>query len=122
MEREGSGFKKIVEDYTLDIAHNAAGVMPKFYSAVGYFIVTLPRIVRGAQTVEKTVEKTVENTVEKILAHLRTNPAATQREIAAAVGLSARGVEWNLKNLKAAGRLRREGSDRKGTWVVQTAP
>ena len=96
--------------------------MPKFYSAVGYFIVTLPRIVRGAQTVEKTVEKTVENTVEntveKILAHLRTNPAATQREIAAAVGLSARGVEWNLKNLKAAGRLRREGSDRKGAWVV----
>lgn len=118
MEREGSGFKKIVEDYTLDIAHNAVGVIPKFYSAVGYFIVTLPRIVRGAQTVEKTVE----NTVEKILAHLRTNPAATQREIAAAVGLSARGVEWNLKNLKAAGRLRREGSDRKGTWVVQTAP
>ena len=94
--------------------------MPKFYSAVGYFIVTLPRIVRGAQGGEVGREKTVEKTVEKILAYLRANPAATQREIAAAVGLSARGVEWNLKNLKAAGLLRREGSDRKGTWVVQS--
>ena len=128
MEREGSGFKKIVEDYSLDVAHNAAGVMPKFYSAVGYFIVTLPRIVRNALGVEKTVEKSREKSREKgrekggekILSFLRKRPTATQNEIAVAVGLSVKGVEKNLKNLKAAGLLRREGSDRKGAWVVLT--
>ena len=64
----------------------------------------------------------MEKTVEKILAYLRANPTATQRDVAAAVGLSSRGVEWNLRNLKADGLLRREGSDRKGTWVVVEEP
>ena len=67
---------------------------------------------------EKGREKSREKGGEKILPFLRKRPTATQNEIAVAVGLSVKGVEKNLKNLKAAGLLRREGSDRKGAWVV----
>ncbi|MBQ8699496.1 MAG: hypothetical protein IJ521_10960, partial [Schwartzia sp.] len=44
MEREESGFKKIVGAYAADVSHNPLGLAPKFYSAVGCFVVTLPNL------------------------------------------------------------------------------
>ena len=44
MEREGSGFKKIVGAYAPDVSRNPRGLSPKFYSAVGCFVVTLPNL------------------------------------------------------------------------------
>ena len=44
MEREGSGFKKIVGAYAPDVSHNPLGLAPKFYSAVGCFVVTPPNL------------------------------------------------------------------------------
>ena len=44
MEREGSGFKKIVGAYAPDVSYNPLGLAPKFYSAVGCFVVTLPNL------------------------------------------------------------------------------
>ena len=44
MEREGSGFKKIVGAYAADVSYNPLGLAPKFYSAVGCFVVTLPNL------------------------------------------------------------------------------
>ena len=44
MEREGSGFKKIVGAYAPDVSRNPRGLLPKFYSAVGCFVVTLPNL------------------------------------------------------------------------------
>jgi ATP-dependent DNA helicase RecG len=64
------------------------------------------------------VVKTVETTVEKILALLRANPRFTQAEIASSTGLSRRGVEWNLKEMKRTGRIRRIGPDKGGHWEV----
>ncbi len=60
----------------------------------------------------------MEKTVEKILQLLRDNPHLTQSGLAAATGLTRRGVEWNLRQLKAAGRLRRVGPDKGGHWEV----
>ncbi|MFZ2655392.1 MAG: winged helix-turn-helix domain-containing protein [Victivallales bacterium] len=60
----------------------------------------------------------MEKTVEKILALLRSNSRITQKEIISETGLSRRGVEWNLKELKKAGRIRRIGSDRSGNWEM----
>jgi ATP-dependent DNA helicase RecG len=64
------------------------------------------------------VEKTVEKTVEKILALLRSKPRLTQADLVMATGLSRRGVEWNLKELKKNGRIRRIGPDKGGAWEV----
>jgi ATP-dependent DNA helicase RecG len=49
---------------------------------------------------------------------LSENPFATQNELAVVTGLSVRGVEKNLKILKASGRLRRIGPDKGGHWEV----
>jgi ATP-dependent DNA helicase RecG len=70
------------------------------------------------KSVEKTREKIREKTREKILKYLAENPAATQNDIVAVIGISVKGVEWNLKALKENGRLRRVGPDKGGHWEV----
>ena len=61
---------------------------------------------------------TVEKTVEKLRQLLRSKPRITQMEIASETGLSRRGVEWNLKEMKKKGQIKRIGSDKGGHWEV----
>ena len=68
----------------------------------------------GSETTQKTVEKTV----EKILAEIRNNPAITTKELMKATGLTRRGIEWNISNLKKKGILKRIGPDKGGFWEV----
>jgi ATP-dependent DNA helicase RecG len=84
------------------------------------------------KTVEKTREKncgenqeTVEKncgenrkTVEKILSIINENPFVTQKQLIDATGLSRRGVEWQLKQLKEKGLIRRIGADKGGHWEI----
>ena len=67
---------------------------------------------------EKSGEKTVEKTVEKILSAMRGNPSITQQQLVEAIGLSRRGIEWQLNQLKAKGIIRRVGPDKGGHWEV----
>jgi ATP-dependent DNA helicase RecG len=39
-------------------------------------------------------------------------------ELAGAVGLSTKGIEWNIRRLKEKGRLRRVGPDKGGHWEL----
>ena len=64
------------------------------------------------------LKKTQEKTVEKILELLKENPAITNNDIQKATGLSRRGVEWQIKNLKDKGVLERIGPDKGGKWKV----
>lgn len=48
MERAGSGFKKILDAYADLKQANPESLHPKFYSAIGCFIVSLPRIKASA--------------------------------------------------------------------------
>ncbi|MDR1653882.1 MAG: Fic family protein [Prevotellaceae bacterium] len=70
----------------------------------------------NAQNVGEISEKTVEKTVEKILAIIKNNPHVTQKELAELTGLSRRGIEWNIAQLKQKGILTRTGSDKSGSW------
>ena len=54
-------------------------------------------------------EKSKEKGKEKILALLSVNPHATTADLIAETGLSVSGVEKNIRELKATGRLRRVG-------------
>ena len=56
--------------------------------------------------------------MEKILKLLKENPAITNNGIQKATGLSRRGVEWQIKNLKDKGILERIGPDKGGKWNV----
>jgi len=70
------------------------------------------------KTSDKTVERTVERTVEKIIQLIKDNPYIIQEEIAEKLGLSRRGVEWNIQQLKQKGLIKRVGADKGGKWEV----
>ena len=70
------------------------------------------------KTREKTRGRTREKTREKILVAIQADPHVTTAELARIMGLTAKGVEWNLKKLKAERRLRRIGPARGGRWEV----
>jgi ATP-dependent DNA helicase RecG len=121
----GRGTNRVIE---MCKKHGAAP--PTFEEMQGFLIVTFKaQMVQGGDTgsdipaigrvpVEKTVEKAVEKTVEIIIMLLRSNPRITQKEIATETGLSRRGVEWNLREMKKGGLIRRVGPDKGGHWEV----
>ena len=128
MEREGSGFKKIMEDYTAEVAHNTAKVMPKFYSAVGCFVVTLPRLARGTQGVTQGVTQggTQSGTQggtqggtqvlsEGIKAMVLKNPKITAKELSSATGVPLRTLRRHLAKLP---NVRYVGHGYSGHWEV----
>ena len=60
-----------------------------------------------------------QKTSDRIVAFLRENPAASRREIVAALENTTEGsVRYQLDKLKASRRLRRVGPDRGGHWMV----
>ena len=129
MEREGSGFKKIVGAYAPDVSRNPRGLSPKFYSAVGCFVVTLPNLNERKESGEvedkppigsskKSSEKSSKKSDERILDALRGDSALTLAGIAMATGLSVAGVRKVIDKLRVAGRIHRVGPDKGGHWEV----
>jgi len=106
VEQVGSGIGRMRA-----VMHSAQLPAPEFKTE-GLFTVVFKR------TVEKTVEKTVEMTVEAILKEMKTNPKITMKELSDLTGFSRRGIEYHISKLKAAGKIRRRGSDRSGSWEV----
>ena len=76
--------------------------------------------IESGSSVGKTVGKTVGETAEIILNLIINNPKITKPEIAKLTGLSLRGVEWNIQQLKSTGRLTRIGPNKGGHWEVIT--
>ena len=56
---------------------------------------------------------------EKMINYVRKNPRMTISELAKELGLSPRGVEKQIANLKSDGILRRIGPAKSGYWVVK---
>jgi predicted HTH transcriptional regulator len=61
-------------------------------------------------------------TREKTLRLIEENPAITTAELAERIGITAKGIEWQLGKLKADGRIRRIGPARGGRWEVLEHP
>lgn len=76
------------------------------------------KITRETEGKEKSKEKGKEESKEKILQSLRLNPEITSVELQNNLGLSRSGVEKILRQLKAAGKIRRVGPDKGGYWDV----
>lgn len=62
--------------------------------------------------------KTSPKTTAKILDAIITNSSISIKELSEFVGISAKGVKWQIAKLKKEGVIRREGSSRNGKWVV----
>ena len=70
-------------------------------------------------TVEETEKFTVEENEKKILMLLKENPNLTQEELVKITGLTRRGIEWNLSQLKSLGLIKRVGPNKGGYWKVK---
>lgn len=65
-----------------------------------------------------TAQVNTEKTMEKILIIIKDNPKITQKEISEKTGLTRRGIEWNLQQLKEKGIIKRIGPDKGGHWEI----
>ncbi|HZX12168.1 MAG TPA: ATP-binding protein [Candidatus Nanoarchaeia archaeon] len=74
------------------------------------FVVTFKR--------KSPIPETREKTREKIIQLIRENPRITTKELAEKTGLTAKGVEWNIKGLKDEKKLRRVGGRKEGYWEI----
>ncbi len=68
---------------------------------------------------EKTGERTGKKTRERILDLTRDRPQITAAELAGEIGITVKGIQWNLDRLKRTGALRRIGPDKGGHWEIQ---
>ncbi|HBF12375.1 MAG TPA: hypothetical protein DDW49_03135 [Deltaproteobacteria bacterium] len=50
---------------------------------------------------------------------IRENPEIATEEMASTLGLSRKGIEWQISKLKESGLLKRVGPDRGGHWEVE---
>ena len=91
---------------------------PVFEEDCGGIRVVLYRNSRGNMTKEKnkgeTEEKNKGETKEKILLLIDENPYITQKELSEKLGLSRSGIEYQIRNMKKDGVIRRTGADRGG--------
>lgn len=69
-------------------------------------------------TTDKTTENTLSANEQAVLALVSANSSATQKEMAAALGLSEDGVRYHTEKLKAKGLLRRKGGKKMGYWEI----
>jgi ATP-dependent DNA helicase RecG len=77
-------------------------------------------VVRTTQeTREESREKTGVKTREKILTSIMADPSITTASLARLLDITAKGVEWQMKRLKAEGMIERIGPDKGGHWVVK---
>lgn len=88
--------------------------------ATGLWITFLfsPELVARTSPAEGPGEKTREKTREKILRLIGSSPSISTEELATAVGITRKGVEWQIRQLKAEGVLKRVGADKGGHWEV----
>jgi ATP-dependent DNA helicase RecG len=69
-------------------------------------------------TSQETGEKTREKTREKIFNAIRESPNITTSELAEKLTITIKGGEWQLKNLREQGFIRRVGPDKGGHWEI----
>ncbi len=70
-------------------------------------------------TVRETSQETSQETnQEKVVSLIRRNPSITQTAIARQLGISRSGVRYIMDQLQQKGMLHREGSTKKGKWIL----
>ena len=116
MERKGSGFEKVLSAYQKQVNFTDE-FKPTYSSSTTWFKAVLPNLNYQLPVI---VENTVENTVEKILSAIANNPKVSQKQLSELLGLSRRGIEWNMKKLRDNGIIKRVGPDRGGFWQIVT--
>lgn len=131
MERKGSGFGKIISGYEFQINYSS-DKRPSFRSDRYQFTVVMPNLnyddtqdgtkvgTNGTEVgTNSTGFKSKFDTNEKaIIQVIRNNPKITQKDICVKTGIPLRTVKRTMSELQKNGKLRREGTNRNGLWLV----
>ncbi len=94
---------------------------PLYDSSLSGLMVTFkanPLHLVAAQNLGKTAQKNSVKTREKILRLILDDPELSTEEMASTLGLSRKGVEWQIRKLKETGLLQRIGPDKGGRWKI----
>jgi ATP-dependent DNA helicase RecG len=125
VESWGRGIARIVEACAMadvpipEWRHERSGLWLSFrFPPLATSAATPGAVPVGEKIREIAREKARENTREKILRIIRERPQVSMTELAAQIGITSKGVEWQVRQLKKAGRLARVGPDRGGHWEV----
>ena len=70
------------------------------------------------KTAQKTAKKTAKKTAQNIIEIIKANRTITQSELAVKVGITERGIKWQLEQLKNKGIIKRVGAKRGGHWEI----
>jgi len=121
-ENIGSGFHKMI--YGWDKQYH---IKPIIDGDFDFYKITFPLIKSGTitNTITKTITNTITNTITKgedkereIFEIIENNPSLSIKQIAQIVNLTEEGVKYHLKKFKKNGRIKREGSKKKGKWII----
>lgn len=58
-------------------------------------------------------------TSERVMSEIKRNPHITQKQLAEMIGISYAGIRYTMKKLQNEGVLIREGSTKKGKWLIR---
>ena len=69
-------------------------------------------------TLQGSAIDTTQKTTQKIVEQMRSNPTISIEELAELCGLTRDGINYNIRNLKNKGIIKRIGPDKGGHWEV----
>jgi len=116
VEHIGSGMARIRSALAADGCPE-----PEFDVNEHWFTIVFPRVSSERttkRTTKKTTKKTTQKTADRMIALLRQEPRATISSMSGSLGISRHGIDWHIRRLRAAGRIRRVGPDKGGSWEV----
>lgn len=102
-----------------------AGLPAPEYKDVAFMLHATIR--NGINVVDNVADNVADNqadviklstTEQEILEHLQNSPTLSAKELATLLHKTPRTIQRNIIALKEKGLLRREGSDRKGKWIL----
>ncbi len=118
VERMGSGIERMRE------LMRDAGLKEPVFEMDAFFRVTFyrdPRYSLKTDRFQKAGKKdgeTGEKTREKIIQALKANPEITMERLAEIIGITSKGIEWQIKRLKEEGFIKRIGPAKGGYWEI----
>lgn len=106
VEQVGSGIGRIKDQM------KAAKLSEPLFKTAGMFTVVLQRPQKS------TGKSSPGDAREEIIKLISNNPSITREELANAVGITVKGIDYHLSKMQKEGRLKREGSRKTGIWVL----
>ncbi len=72
----------------------------------------------GTEVNQMSFLNTLSETERKIVEFIMEDPGITQKEIAQKIGMSKNGIRYAMDKLKKRGILEREGTTKRGKWII----